>query len=98
MVAVIESQDASTGLPAQLAAILTSMSDIPLDGLSSEECLAVVETMEAAKGVAAAVQARATEAFITARDAATEDGVAAGACSAREASRARSRTVGRWVW
>ena len=89
MVAVVESHETDADLPAQLAATVAWLTDIPLGGLSPSECLAVMETMEAAKGVAAAVQARATEAFITARDATTDDRVAAGSCSAREASRAR---------
>ncbi|NYF99566.1 HNH endonuclease signature motif containing protein [Janibacter cremeus] len=90
MVQAIESQESGSGLPALLADTVAWLSDIAVQGLTQAERLQVVETLEAAKGVAAAVQARATDSFVAERDADAQAAAARGEISRRAAARARS--------
>ncbi len=60
--------------------------------LSESECLDLVHAMERVKAAAAAVQARATEAFVASRDERIADQSSAGEIDAREASQARAGT------
>lgn len=72
-------------LPGQLAASLAALSTARPEGLSEAELLAVVSVLEATKGAAAALQARATAIFVEGRDARVAQECAAGVVSAREA-------------
>lgn len=90
MIQAIESQESGPGLPGLLADTVAWMSNIAVEGLTQAECLQVVESLEAAKGAAAAVQARATASFVSERDADAQTAAARGEASRREVSRARS--------
>ena len=79
-------------VPEQIAAMLTSLSEGDADGLTQAECLEVISLLEAAKGAAAALQARATVRFVEERDADVEDAVRRGEASRSELSRRRSAT------
>jgi hypothetical protein len=73
-------------LPDRLAAALEVLSGARAEGLSEAELLQVVSLMEATKGAAAALQARATAMFVEDRDARVAQDRADGVVSAREAS------------
>jgi hypothetical protein len=73
-------------LPGQLAASLEALSAARPEGLSEAELLRVVSLLEATKGAAAALQARATARFVEDRDEQVARDRADGVVSAREAS------------
>ncbi len=79
-------------LPETIASMLASLGATDVDGLTDAECLEVVGLLEATKGAAAALQARATARFVGERDAAVADAVQRGETTRQEASRARSAT------
>lgn len=57
-----------TSLPTRLAAALAELSAASAEGLSEADLLEVVSVLEATKGAASALQARATAAFVEDRD------------------------------
>lgn len=75
----ITDQTTGTGtdsrLPDQISAVLDVLSTAEADGLTQAECLEVVGLLEAAKGAAVALQARATARFVDERDADAADAV-----------------------
>lgn len=85
-----EPQQGSGGAEARLPETLTVLRDCisasSVDGLTESELLAVVSTLEATKGAAAALQARATAHFVAERDADAKDDASRGDISRREAS------------
>lgn len=72
-------------LPDRLAASLEALSAARPEGLSQAELLRVVSLLEATKGAAAALQARATARFVDDRDARVAEQLASDEISAREA-------------
>ncbi len=82
--------DIASRLPGRIAAMLTSLSEGDAEGLTQAECLEVVGLLEATKGAAAALQARATVRFVEERDADAADAVRRGEASRAELSRRRS--------
>lgn len=85
-----EPQQGSGGAEARLPETLTVLRDCisasSVEGLTESELLAVVSTLEATKGAAAALQARATAHFVAERDADARDDASRGDISRREAS------------
>ncbi|MGO1166047.1 MAG: hypothetical protein ACTMHL_05455 [Janibacter sp.] len=64
---------AEARLPEVLAALREQVSSSSVEGLSEAELLEVVSALEATKGAAAALQARATAHFVAERDADARD-------------------------
>ena len=56
----VASSESRPRLPERLTATFASLSEADADGLTQAECLEVVGLLEATKGAAAALQARAT--------------------------------------
>lgn len=79
-------------LPEQLTAMLDALSASEVDGLTQADCLEVLSLLEATKGAAAALQARATARVVDERDADAADAERRGEISRHQASRARSAT------
>ncbi|WP_169797354.1 DUF222 domain-containing protein, partial [Janibacter limosus] len=79
-------------LPDRLAASLKVLSAARAEGLSEAELLEVVSVLEATKGAAAALQARATARFVEDRDARVAEQAVDEEISAREASCRRRAT------
>lgn len=73
-----------------LAASVSRWDDSAVGELTEAECLDLVHAMEMVKGAAAAVQARATASFVTARDERAADARERGDMDARQASEARA--------
>lgn len=89
--AVAEIEGAAT-LPDQLDGVLGALGAAAIDGLSEADLLHVITTLEATKGAAAALQARATARFVEDRDALAQEAVVREEISKREASCRRSAT------
>lgn len=81
-----ESSLLGSSLTDRLAACLEELSAARPEGLSEAELLEVVSVLEATKGAAAALQARATARFVETRDAGVSRDRADDVISAREAS------------
>ncbi len=79
-------------LPGVLDDVLGALGSASVDGLSEAELARVIATLEATKGAAAAVQARATARFVEDRDELTQEAAAREEISRREASCRRSAT------
>ena len=79
-------------LPGVLDDVLGALGSASVDGLSEVELARVITTLEATKGAAAAVQARATARFVEDRDELTHEAAAREEISRREASCRRSAT------
>lgn len=71
-------------------AVVEMLATWDVAGLSPAECLELVAEMEAVKGAAAALQARATVAFVESRDAEVAESRARGELDKRAAAEARS--------
>lgn len=84
--------DTASGLPGRVASMVATLGCSDVDGLTPAECLELVDLLEAAKGAAAALQARATSRFVGERDEDAADAVRRGAISRQDASRRRSAT------
>ncbi|WP_277452002.1 HNH endonuclease signature motif containing protein [Janibacter sp. DB-40] len=89
--AVPEIEGAAT-LPDQLDDVLGALSAAAIDGLSEADLLDVITTLEATKGAAAALQARATARFVEDRDHLAQEAVVREEISRRDASCRRSAT------
>lgn len=70
--------DTASRLPARIGAMLDSLGAATAEGLTQAECLEVVDLLEATKGAAAALQARATACFVGERDADATDAMRRG--------------------
>ena len=79
-------------LPEQLDEALGALSDASVDDLSEADLLRIVTTLEATKGAAAALQARATARFVEDRDSLTQEAMVREEISKRDASCRRSAT------
>lgn len=79
-------------LPDRLAASLEALTEARAEGLSESDLLRVVTVLEATKGAAAALQARATVVFVEDQDTRVAQDAADGVVSAREA-RCRRRAA-----
>lgn len=79
-------------LPDQLDDALGVLSAAAIDGLPEADLLHVITTLEATKGAAAALQARATARFVEDRDALAHEAVVREEISRRDASCRRSAT------
>lgn len=79
-------------LPERLTATLASLSDDRAEDLTAAECLEVVDLLEATKGAAAALQARATARFVEQRDVDAREARERDEISRREESCRRSAT------
>lgn len=79
-------------LPDQLDDVLGALSSAAIDGLSEADLLRAITTLEATKGAAAALQARAASRFVEDRDALTTEAVVQEEISKRDASGRRSAT------
>src|SRR5699024_8919260 len=79
-------------LPDVLDDVLGALGTASVDGLSEADLMQVITTLEATKGAAAAVQARATARFVEDRDELTQEAAAREGISRREASCRRSAT------
>lgn len=84
--------DGAAALPERLDDALGALSATTVDGLSEADLLRVVATLEATKGAAAALQARATARFVEDRDVLVAEAVVREEISKREASLRRSAT------
>lgn len=82
--------EAQPRLPERLATALASLTDARAEGLTEAECLEVVDLLEATKGAAAALQARATSRFVGQRDADAREAREREEISRREESCRRS--------
>ncbi len=89
--AVPEIEGAAT-LPDQLDDVLGALGAAAVDGLSEADLLHLITTLEAMKGAAGALQARATAHFVEDRDSLTQDAVEREEISRRQASCRRSAT------
>lgn len=78
--------------PARLTSALEHLSAARVEGLSEAQLLEVITVLEATKGAAAALQARATARFVEDRDALVAEERAQARVSRREASLRRSAT------
>ena len=88
----ITGQGSGGTVSGRLRAVLAELSATAVDGLTEVELLDVVSVLEAAKGAAAAVQARATACFVEERDARVAEMAATEEISRREASLRRRAT------
>lgn len=79
-------------LPDRLGDLRDALSTAAIDGLSEADLLRLVDTLEATKGAAAALQARATARFVEDRDDLAAEAVVREEISKREASCRRSAT------
>lgn len=84
--------EGADSLPSRLDDALAALGAAAIDGLSEADLLHVVTTLEATKGAAAALQARATARFVEDRDAVAADAVVQEEITKREASCRRSAT------
>lgn len=84
--------EGAAALPDQLDDVLGALGAAAVDGLSEADLLHVISTLEATKGAAAALQARATGRFVEDRDVLAAEAVVAEEISKREASGRRSAT------
>lgn len=82
--------DTAARLPEQVSAVLDVLRGSRPDGLTPAECLELVDLLEATKGAAAALQARATARFVEERDADAADEARRGETDRRGVSRRRS--------
>lgn len=89
--AALEIEGAAT-LPDQLDDVLGALGAAAIDGLSEADLLHVITTLEATKGAAAALQARATARFVEDRDHLAQEAVVREEISKRGASCRRSAT------
>lgn len=92
MTAAVPEIEGAATLPDQLDEVLGSLSAAVIDGLPEADLLHVITTLEATKGAAAALQARATARFVEDRDHLAQEAVVREEISKREASCRRSAT------
>src|SRR5690606_22363329 len=92
MTAAAPEIEGAATLPDQLDEVLGSLSAAVIDGLPEADLLHVITTLEATKGAAAALQARATARFVQDRDHLAQEAVVREEISKREASCRRSAT------